>query len=122
MNAISSYLINAGIFFLLIFLSGYLLTHLGKPYNMLIITIHKLLGLAIGIYLGVSLYRINQMDEISTLGIGIIAITVVFFLAMVASGSLLSAERTFPNIIKLMHRSFPYLTVLSTGILIFLVL
>jgi hypothetical protein len=121
MNSIPSNFMNAGGFFLFIFLSGYLLSHLGKPYNMLIITIHKLLGLAIGIYLGVSLHRSSQSAELNTLGLIVIVATIASFLVMVTSGSLLSAERAFPPAITSLHRAFPYLTVLITVILILVV-
>ena len=112
----------SGAAFLFIFLSGYILTRIGKPYNTLIITIHKLVGVALGVYLGLTLYRRFQALGLSSLGLSIIAVTVLFFIIMVTTGSLLSAERSFPNGIKLLHRVFPYLTVIATATMIFLIL
>jgi hypothetical protein len=38
--------VSAGLFFLFIFLSGFWLSRTGKPYSGIILTIHKLIGLA----------------------------------------------------------------------------
>jgi hypothetical protein len=111
----------SGTAFLFIFFSGYLLTRIGKPYNMLIITIHKLVGVALGVYLGLRLYRQHQVAGLNSISLVIITVTVLFFILMVTTGSLLSAERSFPDGIKLLHRVFPYLTVTATAVLIFLI-
>jgi hypothetical protein len=111
----------AGAAFLFIFLSGYLLTRIGKPYNMLIITIHKLVGVALGVYLALALYRQHAAVGLSSLGLILIVVTVLFFILMVTTGSLLSAERSFPNRVTVLHRIFPYLTVIATAVLIFLI-
>ena len=118
---IISFLLS-GAAFIVIFLSGFLLTRIGKPYHMLIITIHKLMGVALGVYLGLRLYRQYQAAGLSSISFVIITVTVLFFILMVATGSLLSAERSFPDGIKLLHRVFPYLTVIATAALIVLIL
>lgn len=113
-------LISAGLFFLFIFLSGFWLSQAGKPYCMLIITIHKLIGLGVGIYLVLTDYRIYQEAMLSPIEITAIVVTVLFFIGLVAIGGLLSAQKSLPRYVSMIHKMFPYLTVLSTGVTIFL--
>lgn len=113
-------LLSAGLFILLIILSGFWLSRMGKPYNMLSITIHKLIGLAVGIYLVLTVYRIYQAAMLSPTEIIAIVIAVLFFIGLVATGGLLSAEKPVPLSVSMIHKLFPYLTVLSTGFALYL--
>jgi hypothetical protein len=115
-----SKLINVAIFFILIFIFGYWLGRMGKPYSGLILTIHKVIGLAIGVYLASSVYRLYQADQLSLVGVASVVTTVIFFIGLVATGGLLSAGKTVPVIVSKMHRFFPYLAVASTGGMIYL--
>jgi hypothetical protein len=115
-------LVTTGLIFLMILPSGYLLTRIGKPYPMLLITVHKLAGVAAGVYLVVSLLPHYQAGELRPLAIAVLIITVACFLVLVVSGSLLSAEREFPSQFKVLHKVFPYLTVLASLLLLMLAL
>ena len=120
MNAIRPQLINAGLFFLFIFIFGFWLRFSGKPYNTLLITIHKLIGLGLGIYLGLKVHEVYQKSSLGSTEIISIVVTVLLFVALVASGSLLSAEKEMPGIVKSIHSVLPYLTIISTGVTIYL--
>src|SRR3990172_2513910 len=96
MSLIQSKLVGTGLFFLFIFFSGFWLSRTGKPYSMLIVTIHKLIGLAAGIYLGLTVYRIHQASPLSTVQITAVVVTILFFAVNVATGSLLSTNRSMP--------------------------
>ncbi len=50
--------------FVLIIFSGIWLSHLGKPYNTGVFTVHKLVGLAVGILLGAMVYSDLQSDAV----------------------------------------------------------
>lgn len=115
-----SNLANAGLFFLFIFLSGFWLNRSRKPYNVLIVIIHKLIGLAAGIFLGLTVYRIHQATPLSTVQIACVVITMLFFAVNVATGSLLSANRPMPKAVSVINKLFPYLTVASTVVMIYL--
>ena len=110
----------AGLFFLFILLSGFWLSLIGKPYSMIIITIHKLIGLAIGIYLAISVYRLHQAGQLSPVGIAAIVVTIMLFIGLVTTGGLLSTEKPVPLVVSMIHKRFPYLTVLSSGVTIYL--
>jgi hypothetical protein len=114
--------INAGLFFLFIFLSGFWLSRTGKPYSTLIFTIHKLIGLAMGIFLILTVYRVHQAESLSALQISMTVVTVLFFIATVAAGGMLSIDKPMPLAVSFVHKLLPYLTVLSTGGALYLLL
>lgn len=111
---------SVGLFFAFIFLTGYWLNRSAKPYSMLAVTIHKLIGLAAGIYLGLSIYRIQQVAPLNTVQITAIVVTILFFITNVATGSLLSTNKPMPKLVSMLNKFFPYLTVLATIGMIYL--
>lgn len=122
MSAISSNFISTGTLFLLIFLSGFWLSRTGRPYSMVIITIHKLIGLATGVFLGLMIYRIHKVAPLSPPQIAAIVVTILFFVVNVATGSLLSTNKPMPAAVSIINKWFPYLTAISTGIMLFFLL
>jgi hypothetical protein len=120
MSLMNSQFIRAGVFFLFIFIFGFWLRCSGKPYNTLLFTIHKLIGLGLGITLGLKVYEVHKKSPLGSTEIISIVVTILLFVALVASGSFLSAEKEMPGFVKGIHSVLPYLTVLSTGITIYL--
>lgn len=116
---ISKYLV-VGLFFIFILLSGIWLSLTGKPYSTLKITLHKLIGLATGIALIRAVYRANQAMGLNPQATGAVAVTALLFAGLVATGALLSTPKTMPWVVSLLHRFLPYLTVLSTGVMFYL--
>ena len=123
--------IITGILFILIFFFGYWLSRTGKPYNALIFNAHKLIGLALGIFLIVTVNRLHQATPFSPIQIVVLALTILIFIILVATGGLLSAETTgeLQNItppimtaLSLIHQIFPYLAVLCTAGTLYLLL
>jgi hypothetical protein len=114
--------VGAGLFFLFIFLSGFWLSRSGKPYSVIITTIHKLIGLAAGVFLVMTVYQIHQAAPIGPVEITAIVVTVLFFAGTVATGGLLSTDKPMPVAISMMHKLSPYLTVLSTAVTLYLLL
>jgi len=112
--------VSAGLFFLFIFLSGFWLSRTGKPYSGIILTIHKLIGLAAGAFLVMTVYRIHQVAPLSPVEITAIVVTVLFFAGNVATGGLLSTDKPMPAAISRMHQIMPFLTVLSTAVTLYL--
>lgn len=126
-----STMIYAGVFFLFIFLSGFLLSRSGEPYNGITFNIHKLIGVGLGIFLILTVYRTNQVIPLGGAQWSIIALTVLLFALAITAGGLLSviAEGGLKNIsqpmesaITLIHKVFPYLILLSTGGTLYLLL
>lgn len=120
MNTVLLKFLNTGLFFLFIFLSGWWLSRGKKPYGMLNVTIHKLIGLAAGFFLGLTVYRISQATPLTPIQVAAIVVTVLFFAVNVATGSLLSTNKQMPAAVSIINRFFPYLTVVATGIMLYL--
>jgi hypothetical protein len=114
--------IGAGLFFLFIFLSGFWLSRSGKPYSALVFNIHKLIGLAAGVFLVATVYQVHQVAPLGTVAITAIVVTVLFFAATVVAGGLLSTDKPMPAAISLMHRITPCLALLSTAVTLYLLL
>jgi hypothetical protein len=114
--------IVAGLFFLFIFLSGIWLSRTGRPLNVGISTVHKLIGLAAGIFLLVAVtqrYRVVPLGATEWIAI---VVTGLCFLGVVVSGGLLSSEEPMPVAVLRVHQIVPVLTVLSTAATLYLVL
>jgi len=113
-------LVTLGWLFLFILLTGYWLNRSGSPYQVLLVTLHKLIGLGTGVYLGLSLYHISKIASFSPIQIALIATTVLCFAINVATGSLLSSNKSMPKAVSLLNKYFPYLTLVSTAGMIYL--
>jgi hypothetical protein len=114
--------IAAGLFFLFVFLSGIWLSRTGRPLNVGISTLHKLISLAAGIFLLVTVYQRNRMVPLSATEWIAIVVTGLCFLGTVASGGFLSSDRPMPVAVLRVHQVVPILTVLSTAATLYLLL
>jgi hypothetical protein len=112
--------IGAGLCFLFIFLSGMRLSRSGKPFNSAILTIHKLISLAVAIFVVATVHQMNQVAALSTVELAAGVVTGLLFLGTGICGGLLSTDQPKPAAIFAMHRIAPYLTVLSTAATLYL--
>jgi hypothetical protein len=112
----------AGLFFLFIFLSGIWLSRTGRPLNVAISTLHKLISLAAGIFLLVTIYQRYQLVALSVNEWIAVVVTGLCFLGIVVSGGFLSSEEPMPVAVLRVHQILPVLTVLSTTTTLYLVL
>jgi heme A synthase len=115
-------IVGVGLSFVLIFLSGIWLSHLGKPYSTGVFTIHKLVGLAVGVLLAVMVYQAHKATPLGLVEIAAIVVTVLFFIGTVAAGGLLSVNLEVPAFVGKLHQVLPILTVLSTAGTLYLLL
>ncbi len=113
---------GVGLSFVLIFLSGIWLSHLGKPYSTGVFTVHKLVGLAVGVLLAVMVYQTHKATPFDPVEISAIVVTVLFFFGTVVAGGLLSIDLEVPAFVRKLHQVIPVLTVLSTTGTLYLLL
>lgn len=111
--------IFTGAFFLFIVLTGLGLRRMGSPYSIPLVTLHKLIGLGAGIYLGFAVYRTYQAAGFDLAQVVALALTVLLFAVNVATGSLLSTNKVMPKPVQTLNRWVPYLTMIATGWLIY---
>ncbi len=114
MGTIQSRIIGSGLFFLFILLSGFWLSHYGRPLNGFILTLHKLISVAAIVWLGVTVRRINQGAALGGMAWLAVIVSGLFFLGTIATGGLLSIEKTMPAVVLRLHQVTPYLTTLSS--------
>lgn len=114
--------IVAGTFFFLIFLSGLWLSRRGRPLHAGIATLHKLISLGTGIFMGVTIHQLNQVVPLGATGWLAVALAGVFTAGTVASGGVLSFERPAPVAVLRVHQIMPVLTTLSCGVVLYLLL
>jgi hypothetical protein len=127
--------------FVLIFLTGYLLRYGGQhklstdlggsnlsvpageqPFNVVVLTLHKLFSIALIAYLILNVMRISKVAPLGQPAWIACIAAGVFFLLAVASGGWLSAVKTMPAAVQMLHKALSALTVVSTAAAFYLLL
>jgi hypothetical protein len=118
-DAISS-IIVAGLGFVVIFASGYWLSRAGKPYSVIVLTIHKLISLAAVVFLVIFMIQSNQAAALSAMELIAGVVTGLFLLGLMATGGLLSVDKQMPVVVLRLHQIAPYLTVVAAAVTLYL--
>lgn len=111
----NSKLIIVGILFSVIFISGFVLRGMARPYSSGALNLHKLLGLAALIFFVLTVYRTSRTGSPSPSLDGAAFLTTLVFIGLIVTGGLVSALPAPPKLASVVHKIFPYLTVLSSG-------
>ena len=119
MNIIISRGAISGVLYLLIFLSGYRLSHSGKPYSIIILTIHKLISLAVALILLMVVLQFIQSASLSIIELAISVITAIALLLTIITGGLLSTDRPTPPIIRKLHQITPFVCAIFSGVTLY---
>lgn len=114
--------IGMGLAFIVILLTGFRLSRKGKPYNVILSSIHKIISLVALAFILVLVFQASRAAPLSSIEIWLIGITVVFFVALIATGGILSTSKIPPRTIQIVHRILPYLSILSTIATLYLLL
>jgi uncharacterized membrane protein YhiD involved in acid resistance len=112
----------AGLSLLLVLLTGIWLSRRGRPLNVGISTLHKLVGLAAGVLLVVTIYQRNRVVPLDAAEWIAIVVTGLCFLGTVVSGALLTSDEPMPVAVLRVHQVVPILTALSSGATLYLLL
>lgn len=116
---------GSALLFILTVLSGVLLSLLGKPYQSLIFTIHKLIAVGAIFIIIRNIYRLQQVAPTRAFtGPGMLLITGLLFLTLIVSGSLLSVQAagllslqgSMLQSIHTVHRLTPLLALIAAGL------
>ena len=122
MDAITSKLIAPGILGLLTLISGMIVSRAGRPLNIWLVTIHKLIavGTAVLIYMAVNqLYKTADGKMVITIGITVIS--AVLILALIATGAFLTREEMeLPAFVLKIHQVVPLLALASSSLTLYL--
>ena len=86
----------------------------GKPFNTLLLTIHKLISLGALIYLAVTIFQTNRFAPLSPTALIFVSISAVIFITLFATGGMISAMKTALPSVSNIHKILPYLLAAST--------
>lgn len=115
--------VGASLFFLGIILSGFWLSRSGRPLNVALSTLHKLVSLAAGVFLIITVIRLNTVTPLSAIEWIVVVVTGLFFLGAAATGGILSTDNPVPPAAVLrLHQIIPFLTLISTAVMLYLLL
>ena len=120
--SIAARAVVAGLILLFILLSGIWLSRTGRPLNVGISTVHKLISLAAGVFLLVTIFQRNKVVPLNATEWMAVVVTGLCFLGTVISGGLLTSDEPRPVAVLRVHQIVPVLTVLSTGATLYLLL
>jgi hypothetical protein len=122
MEAISTKLITAGILFLLTLISGVIVSHSGRPLSVGLVTVHKLIAVGGIVLTGMAVNQLYKtIDGKLFIELGVIVITGILFLALIATGALLTREEMqLPEFILKIHQVAPLLALVSSTASIYL--
>lgn len=121
MNAYQSKWVITSVLFLLVFVSGFWISRSGKPYPILLFTLHKLAGLGVLVFLALQFSKAHQAAPLNAVQIAIMALAALCFITLIATGGLSSVEKVMPAAVRKSHQILPYLAVLTAGASLYLV-
>ena len=123
MNTITSKLVVAGILFLFTLISGVIVSHSSRPLNIGLVTLHKLIAAGTVVLIGMAVNQLYKTVEgKAVVEIGLMVISALLFLALIATGALLTREEMqLPDLVLNIHKVVPMLALISSTLIIFLV-
>jgi hypothetical protein len=96
-------ILGAVLFFVAIFVTGFVLRGAGKPYNSALLNVHKLIALAAAVLFIITVVKINKASGLSTLELAMTIVTGILLLGAIVSGGL-SSISTMPIIVVRIHQ------------------
>ena len=122
MEAIATKLIAAGILFLLTLTSGVILSHADRPLNVGLVTIHKLIAVVGIVLIGMAVNQLyKNVDGKLVIELSVIVLSGILFLALIATGALLTREEMqLPELVLKIHQVAPLLALLASSVSIYL--
>ena len=123
MDTITSKLVVAGILFLFTLISGVIVSHSSRPLNIGLVTFHKLIAVGTAVLVGMTINQLYKpVDGKVLIEIGLMVISALLLLALIATGAFLTREEMqLPEFVLNIHKVAPLLALLSSTLIIFLV-
>ena len=108
------------VLFVVKFATGLWPSRADKPYNVLLLTVHKLISLLTVALIALAVRQLRQGVGLSAAEIIAIVVTGLLFLFSIASGGLVSTDKPAHIVFSIAHKVTPFLTVLSTAVMAYL--
>jgi len=122
MDTITSKLVVAGILFLFTLISGVILHNSSRPLSIGLVTLHKLMAVGTAVLVGMVVNQLyKSADGKVFIEIGLMVISALLLLALIATGALLTREEMqLPDLVLNIHKVAPLLALISSTLTIFL--
>lgn len=122
METITTKLIAAGILFLFTLVSGMIVSRSGRPLSVGLVTIHKLIAVATVVLVGMAFHQLLQtIDGKAYIEISLMLLGAVLFLALIATGALLTREEMqLPGVVLKVHQVAPLLALAASTLSMYL--
>ncbi len=112
--------IISGALFTTTLATGYWLSATEKPYNTILLTGHKLSTLSNIVLIDATLFQKRKHFSLSNTEKLSAIIMNICFVSTIATGGMLSTDRTMPKYVHTFHKTTPWLTLISSGLLLYL--
>lgn len=124
MDTNTSKLVAAGILFLFTLISGLIVSRSGRPLNIWLVTVHKLIAIGTVVLIGMAVNQLYKTaDGKVFIEMSVMVISGVLFLALIATGALLTREEMqLPEVVLKIHQVTPSLALVFSTITVFLLL
>lgn len=124
MDTITSKLVVAGILFLFTLISGVIVSHSSRPLNIGLVTLHKLIAVGAVVLIGMAVNQLYRtVDGKLFFELSAMIISGILFLALIATGALLTREEMqLPEVVLKIHQVAPLLALATSTITIFLLI
>ena len=113
-------IIITGVLFIIMSLFGIWLSNSGTPYNIVLLSVHKILALLTAIAIIVTMIYLLKGVEIKAFYIILIIVSGIIFLISFVSGVLLTFDKPVSALILNTHKITSIVTAISTVLMIFL--
>jgi hypothetical protein len=122
MDIILSKLTGAGLLFLLTIVTGIFLSISGRPLNIGLVTVHKLVAAAAMVLVGMSIKQVGEASGgTAVVEKGLVVVSAILCLGLVATGALLTREELqLPEWILNFHRLAPAAALVTSTVALFM--
>ena len=122
MDTITSKLIAAGMLFLLTLISGLIVSRSGRPLSIWLVTLHKMIAIGAVVLIGLAVNQLYKtVDGKALIEMSVMVVSLILFLALIASGALLTREEMqLPEMVLKIHQVAPMLALISSSITVYL--
>jgi hypothetical protein len=99
-------------------ITGVFVSHSGRPLSVGLITVHKLIALGTLVLIGMTVFQLYKTtDEMVIVEMGVIMITGILFLSLIAAGAMLTREEMqLPELVLKIHQVVPLQALASFAI------
>ena len=122
METITGKLIATGFLFLFTLISGLIVSRSGRPLNIWLVTVHKLVAVGTVVLIGIAANQLYKTSDGKVfIEMSVMIISAVLFLALIATGALLTREEMqLPEIVLNIHKFVPLLALVASTITVYL--